>query len=213
MWGRKEDLKSNVPAGQSGNWRVEKYVVTEEAARFEEMRAAIHGCRRYVPAGNYTRLMCGSGHGSVTVMSDTPDELRDFHMFVYRAHGSILINGLGLGCVVQALLAKPEVTDITVIEKSPDVIALVEPTLRDPRLTVINADAYEWVPPKGRRWNAIWHDIWNDLCTDNLTGMTKLHRKYARRCDYQASWCKGELEYQKRRERANDYSYILGGRP
>lgn len=208
MWGRDTDIRSKVPEGQSGNWRVEKYTVEEKDAKFAEMRAAIHGSRRYVPAGTYTRLKCGGE----TVMSDTPDELRDFCVFVHRAHGSVLINGLGLGCVVQALLAKPEVTNITVIEKSPDVIALVEPTLRDPRLTVICADAYEWVPPKGQRWNCVWHDIWTDLCTDNLKDMAKLHRKYGRRCDHQASWCKEELEYRRRQERANDYSCCLGGR-
>lgn len=194
---RGEDaLKSKIPAGESGDWKVIKFTVTE----LDQIRSMMGGAGRYVPPGNYTRLQ----HLGHTIMSDTPDELRDFSYFVNEAEGSILINGLGLGCVVQALLDKPEVTDIIVIEKEQDVLNLVVPHLLDPRLTVIHADAFEWQPPKNKRWNYVWHDIWPDLCTDNLKEMAKLHRKYGRRCDNQDSWSKELLKYRKRQEDRQD---------
>lgn len=209
-WRTKKPLKSKIPEGERGNWKVEKFTVSESDSRFEEMRALMHGSRRFVPPGTYTRLMC---RGRGVIMSDTPDELRDFHRYVLRMSGSVLINGLGLGCVVQELLAKPDVTEVTVIEKEADVIALVAPHLADPRLTVIHADAYEWTPPKGKRWNFVWHDIWDNIVTDNLKGMSRLHRKYGRRCDEQRSWQREELLYMRRREqRQDDFLHVLGGR-
>ncbi len=190
-------LASAVPEGTSGAWAVQCFTVSEDEAKFDALRSAMHGDSRHTPPGTYTKLVC-NGH---VVMSDTPDELRDFRYFVHRACGSVLINGLGLGCVVQALLAKPEVSEVTVVEISQDVINLVSPTLCDPRLTIICADAYEWQPPKGKRWNFVWHDIWTDLCTDNLALMGKLHRKYGRRCDMQESWCHALLKYRRSQER------------
>ena len=70
-------------------------------------------------------------------------------------------------------------------------IDLVGPSFsHDDRVNIICADAFEWRPPKGVRYNAVWHDIWDDICTDNLPEMTRLHRKYGRRADWQGSWCR-----------------------
>jgi hypothetical protein len=190
-------LVSKIPAGQSGEWRVEKYEVSEMGSKLDFLRSMLHASKRYVPPGKYTRLKC-DGRG--IIMSDTPDELRDFSHFVHKAHGTVLINGLGLGCLAQALLEKPEVTEVTVIEISQDVINLVAPHLADPRLTVIHADAYVWGPPKGKRWDCVWHDIWDNICTDNLELMARLHRKYARRAEFQASWQHDFLKHRKRQE-------------
>lgn len=82
-------------------------------------------------------------------MSNTPDEIRDFQSFVRKAKGKILINGLGLGVLLKALLEKEDVTQITVIEKSEDVIKLVSGSITDKRVSIINADAFEYKPPKG----------------------------------------------------------------
>jgi len=70
------------------------------------------------------------------------------------------------------------------------VIKLVVPFYKDKRLTIINADALEWKPPKGQRYDFVWHDIWDDICDDNLKEMEKLHRKYSKKTDWQDSWCK-----------------------
>lgn len=136
--------------------------------------------------GTYERLKCGGQ----LVMSNTPAERNDYRWFVHKATGNVLVNGLGLGCVVRELLTKPDIERVTVIEKSADVIALVGPYITDPRLTIIEADAFEWKPSRGERYNAVWHDIWNDICADNLPEMHTLHRKYGRRTDYQESWCR-----------------------
>lgn len=141
---------------------------------------------RYIKAGIYKRLR----RNGVVVMSNTPVEIDDCIHFIHIAKGNILINGLGLGVVLRELLNKEDVKSIIVIEKSEDVIKLVVPFYKDKRLTIINADALEWKPPKGQRYDFVWHDIWDDICDDNLKEMEKLHRKYSKKTDWQDSWCK-----------------------
>lgn len=173
----------SVPEGTSGAWRVEQYEVP--ADRWQ-------GFRRVVPPGRYTRL---TRNGKV-IMSDTPDEKRDHMWFAQRARGNVLINGLGLGMVLGAILRKLEVSSVTIIENSPDVIRLVAPSYRDPRVTIIEADALEWRPAPGQRYDAVWHDIWDDICADNLPEMHKLHRRYGRRAAFQGSWARDLCERQ-----------------
>ncbi|RYC70739.1 hypothetical protein EQG79_00875 [Spirosoma sordidisoli] len=190
---------SFVPDNRSGNWSVETFEVpkNDPTQIFSIMKSG-----RGVPPGTYKRLM----RGGTVVMSNTPDELFDFHKVQHLAHGSVLINGLGLGCLVRVLLNKSEVTQITVIEKSEDVIALVKPYLVDSRLTIIQADAFSFQPPKGARYDFVWHDIWDYICSDNLKQMAILHRKYARRSGWQDSWaraiCKQQDQRWKKQERA-----------
>ena len=132
------------------------------------------------------------------VMSNTPDEIRDFYGFVRMAKGKILVNGLGLGVLLKALLDKEEATKITVIEKSEDVIKLVGNSITDKRVTIINADAFEYKPQKGETFDCVWHDIWDYITEENLPEMAKLHRKYGRKTNYQESWCKSDCQRQKR---------------
>lgn len=189
----------DIPEGQAGPWRVERFEMTELAAGLSSIRDG----GRYCPAGTYLKL---SRNGRC-IMSNTPAEMSDLYPFRRHATGNVLINGLGLGIAASLALAKADVTAITIVELSPDVISLVAPSLADPRVTVIEADAYEWQPPKGIRYNAVWHDIWDDLTQDNLPFMARLHRKYGRRTDWQGSWGREAIEYQRARERRNPWRW------
>lgn len=185
-------IEIKVPDGVSGNWQVN--TVTLEHNEIGEL-ISMAKTGRGVPPGTYKQLL----RGGRVIMSNTPNEIRDFMGFVRYASGSVLINGLGIGVVVQALLDKPSITDITIIEQSEDVINLVADTYRsDPRVIIIHADAFNYKPPKEKRYNAVWHDIWDDICTDNLEEMKRLHRKYGRISNYQESWCRWQCERAKR---------------
>lgn len=194
----------DVPEGKSGDWEITRFEVTEKEAQFHNLREAMHGSRRTIKPGMYTRLtLCG-----YVVMSDTPAEIQDFSKPVRVAQQShrsesrhVLINGLGLGVVLQAILDEPSVEHLTVIEKSANVITLVASHWKSrygDRLTIIHADAFEWKPPKGERYCVVWHDIWDDITSDNLPEMHRLHRKYGRRCDWQGSWCRWICEQARR---------------
>lgn len=173
-------IQVNLPDMTKGNVVIEHFEVKEQ----EDFRGMMRG--RYVPGGMYCRLKI-NGH---LVMTDTPAEMRDHSVAVMEAKGSCLINGLGIGMVLVNILLKKEVTDVTVVEINQDLIDLVAPHYNDSRVNVVCADAYEYKPPKNKRYGMVWHDIWNDICADNLEGMAKLHRKYGKRCDWQGSWAK-----------------------
>lgn len=95
-------------------------------------------------------------------MEDTPFELKKHLSFMLQAHGRVLVTGLGLGCVVRGLLANPNVDHVTCIERSSDVLKLVEPYMPQDRLTIIQADALEWTKTNKERFDFAWHDIWTD---------------------------------------------------
>lgn len=193
-----EITQINVPDGERGPWKVSTFKITEEQAKLDQLRSAMHGNRRGVYPGTYKQL---TRHGQV-IMSNTHAECRDHKYFVHMAKGIVLINGLGLGVVLTEILAKEDVTEVTVVEKDADVISLVGPSFGgDPRVTIINEDCFTFRPPKGRVYDAVWHDIWDYICADNLTEMAKLHRKYGRRSRWQGSWCKAECQWAGRGRR------------
>jgi spermidine synthase len=143
-------------------------------------------------------------------MSDTEAEIRDHLTIIYKAKGHVLIHGLGIGMVARTCLLKPEVASVTVVELQLDVIKLVGPWLEDiaakanKRLTIIQGDAFTWKPPKEQKWDIVWHDVWNEICTDNLPQMSKLHRRFGKRCIWQDSWSRGLLQVYKREERKQE---------
>lgn len=190
------NIDIQITDGRMNNWSVETFEITESEARLETTRAIFSHSSRPIRAGKYKRLM----RGSVVVMSNTPAEISDHRKFILIAKSSkrVLINGLGLGVALSEILKSDAVESVTVIEKAESVIALCGAAYSsDPRVKIIHADAFEWNPPKGARYDAVWHDIWDYICADNLPEMHKLHRKYGHRADWQGSWCRRLCERHK----------------
>lgn len=194
-----------LPAGRVGKAEIEHFTVSEDAAALANLQMLVHGQgRRQIPPGDYT----GLNVEGVMVMSDTPAEIQDHLHFIGQARGQVLINGLGIGMCLQAILRKEEVEHVTVVEVSEDVLSLVHGHYIDifgaDRLTFVCADALTWQPPKGRVYDAVWHDIWPFILTDYLPEYATLHRRYARRAKWQSSWCFETLKYMQRREKAEE---------
>lgn len=152
--------------------------------------------RTYVP-GHYTRLT----HNGSLIMSDTPDERWDHYRFVREARDAVLISGLGLGMCLTGVLRKPEVTDVTVLEISQDLIDLVGPHFDDPRLSIVCTNALDWKPPKGKTYGAVWHDIWPNMSQDNLPQMGLLNRRYARKAAWKGCWRQDVIVAARERDR------------
>lgn len=192
-------IEVNVPDGKSGNCIIKSFEVSEENARSFNM--LYQGTSsRYIQAGKYKKLIID---GEV-MMSNTPAEIKDHAKLfneVKKVGGSILINGLGLGMALTKILSFENVTDVTVIEISEDVIKLVADTFKDDkRVNIIHADALRWKAPKDKHYNIVWHDIWLHISSINTGTMGTLHRKYARKCDWQSSWVREEVQRLKRKE-------------
>ena len=181
-----------VKDGTSGTWKLDTFEITADKAMSLALRAEYTGnTDEFIPPGRYRRL----SNGWDVVMSNTPMEIRTCQDFLERATGRVLINGLGLGMVLHAILQKEDVNHVTVIEKEQYVINLVAASFaNDPRVEIIHADAMMYCPPAGVTYNACWHDIWPDFATANLSQMDKLEIKYRDICEWQGSWGREECE-------------------
>jgi len=205
MW---KPIINYIPEGQSGNVKIEHFEVTEEASSFSRMRSMFSSDRSdYVKEGKYARLIID---GSV-VMSDTDMEKRSNTHVIQNAHGNVLIAGLGLGMIILPLIEKEQVKSITVIEKNQDVINLVYPYLKSDKLTVINADIFEWKPEKTAKYDCIYFDIWTFITLDNLEEIKKLHNKFKNKLNrtdnncWMDSWKYDELKYRRRQYNKQSY--------
>lgn len=192
-----------LPEGQSGSVRVQHYEVSEKDYHATILRS-LFARESPVRPGRYVRLYVGN----CLMMSDTQSEKYSNHEVVKRARGDVFIAGLGIGLILAPILANPEVTSVTVVEKYNEVIELVEPALRKlpgaEKLTVIKADIFEWTPPKGQKWDVLYFDIWPGICVDNLDEMAILHRRFARRKNpggWMDSWQRKELKRIQAQER------------
>jgi len=189
-----------LPEQRVGDWSIEYFSLSQEQARIATMREAQSTFPFRVDPGDYVKLIFQDDVNTPeVVMSNTWMECATHNHPKRFGTGSILINGLGLGMIAQTLALKDDVDRITVIEKSPDVIAMVQPYLHD-KITVIEADAYTWSPPKHEKYDYVWHDIWHNVDRLNLPEMQKLHRKYGRRSHGQESWFRQEMKKQIKEE-------------
>jgi hypothetical protein len=124
---------------------------------------------RYTLLLRHTMASLHQSFGDV-VMEDSRRELRRHLPIWLNARGSVLVTGLGLGCVVRGLLAKPDITSIDVVELDRRIIERVGPEFEsNPRVRLHLGDAFDF--PLERQWDFAWHDIW----TEDAGALTKLH--------------------------------------
>jgi len=192
----------DVPVGESGDWKIISFFVKSENVLMHNLRAVRDGYpHRQISEGRYTKLT----YGNEVVMSDTPSEKHDHRYFVMKAKGKVLLAGLGLGMVLNAVALKPEVTKVTVVELNSDVIDLCWDHYKDKfgdKIELIHADILEWKPPKGDKiWDCAWFDIWNEGNLENWEEYKLLMRRYGRKAVYKDCWMRDELLRQQREER------------
>lgn len=179
-----------IPEGEVDGARITHFEVNEDEAKRFNLSCYFTpgGARQAIDPGRYVRLHLDEEREPM--MSDTPFEQSSNRYFVLDASGDVLIGGLGIGMVVHSLLHRHElekpkystrildpVRSITVVEIDHRVIELVEPYVRDDRLTVIQGDVFEWKPLNGMKYDSLWFDIWPHVCVDNLPEIARLHQR------------------------------------
>ena len=133
------------------------------------------------PPGTYAFLYVDqeSDGGKICMMSDLSYERTTCSDAVARAHGHVLIAGLGLGMILHPIIASSRVKSVTVVEKYRDVVELIRPTLpASDKLTIVHADIFEWRPPEQARYDCIWLDIWPDILPARLAEMAVLRERF-----------------------------------
>ena len=178
-----------MPEGRSGCWRVERFTIPEPPEGFVDDRPEWAQDK----PGTYTQLLCDEE----LFMSDLYVEIHTQAPAIAEARrrgGRILITGLGLGLVVEAILAEPRpaVTNIVIVEQAADVVKLVEPYLRERYGSVVRVvvhDALTYQPEPGERFTVGWHDIWPSPQDPIATEQShELLERFADVCDWQGSW-------------------------
>lgn len=176
-----------VPEGALGGMRVERFEVGKYD--LENMRQELR-YGRGTPPGIYTKLMDGDELWMSDVRAEKEDHKLPVTVIELLKARRVLINGLGLGMVVQAALSFDHVEHIDVVERDERVIKLVGPTYEGPRVTIHHADAYDqmrkWTP--GTRWDVGWSDIWPTIDSANLESMGRLNRSYGQRSQWHYCW-------------------------
>lgn len=111
------------------------------------------------------------------VMSETPMEHRTNSDFVLDANGDVLIGGLGLGMIILAIQDKENVSSITVVERSQDVIDAVAHQLPlNNNVKIICDNVFTYKPSS--KYDCIYMDIWSYVNEDIYKEMCALKRRY-----------------------------------
>lgn len=196
---------------EKGEAKISKFVWdTEKTSPLYRVRSMMEDPIGLMSDGEYVKLIVDGK----LVMSDTDMEKKTNWEFVAKSNGSVLVAGLGVGLILHNIKEKfdrGDITDVTVIEKSQDVIDLVGPLF--PWVNCICADVLEYQPEKGKKWDTIYFDIWPGRCTDNLDEIKILHNRYKFKKNrenpncWMNSWYKEELQYTKAQDRR---SYGMG---
>jgi spermidine synthase len=123
------------------------------------------------------------------VMEDSPRELRRHLPIWLRAHGRILITGLGLGYVMRGLLASPLVEHVDVVEIDADILSVVGSEFAtNPRVTLHHGDALQIAFADSSRWDFAWHDIWTEQNKGLHEQHTRLLMKFDKQVTHQGAW-------------------------
>ncbi|UUX48898.1 hypothetical protein NUH88_16020 [Nisaea acidiphila] len=118
-------------------------------------------------------IMIGPGRLSKSSwMSLTPVEIESQKVGVLGARGHTVVLGLGMGWAAANVALRPEVDRVTVVERDPDVIALIRaqglfealPPDARAKLAVVEADALTWRPDSPV--HSLQADIWLGLAED-----------------------------------------------
>lgn len=165
-----------VPKGRKGPWRVAAFKPRVDLRYLRFWRDG-----RAPGVGTFTKLV---HRDRGVVMSDTVPEIHDALKHLDKLRGRVLITGLGLGMVPNMLMQlRPRslIKSITIVEIDPDVVHLTgrHYMKADRRIRIVTANAFEWVPPAGTKFDCAWHDIWD---SGGLNGgdKRKLARHYAK---------------------------------
>lgn len=181
--------KVNIPVGSVGGARVERFTVTNT-------HSDPHSYANIpTPLGEYIRLLTDQEWVSTAPSDIIPQEIAYHH-----AHGHFLTVGLGLGAILPAILAKPEVESVTVLERDADVIALIGPHYTHPKLTIIQGDGTFWQPQKGQVFNVIWLDFLQPVGPETLWLLDAAVAHYSQWLDKDdpEAWCEHWLRLEAR---------------
>lgn len=111
------------------------------------------------------------------LMSDSPQELFLQYDAYNNAKGKILVGGLGLGLYPSMVAKKKEVTEITVVEISKDVIKLCKP--KNKKIKVVQGDIKEFIKNSNKKFDYAYIDIhYRTGCTEYINTVLPIKKLF-----------------------------------
>lgn len=129
--------------------------------------------------------------GHRTWMSIIPMEIESQEIGIAAAHGHTVVLGLGMGWCAANVALNPAVTQVTVVERDPDVIAMIEaqsvfaqlPIAAQMKIRIVQDDAFDWRPDS--RVDTLQADIWAGVVEPGKWGdVERLQRRIEARSIY-----------------------------
>lgn len=154
-----ETPASSYPEERVGNFRIGKHVYEKGARSYN----GIDGYRMFYAENplTLTTLQEFRGEKWNTWMVDAPTDYKAMQKYAEVSYGKVLTTGLGLGLVVHELCKNESVTEITVVEKSREVVTLVGKHLPlDNRITIKLDDFWKFIELDDSKWDFILVDLW-----------------------------------------------------
>lgn len=171
-----------------GDWKITEFTVSDADAKRFNLRQAFQGKpQEMIAAGTFVRLeQLSTGF---VVMSNTPMEMNSNRVAFKNANGKVLVAGLGMGMILDAMLTKPEVTHIRVLEIDKDIIDYVGSFYsNDDRVEIIHQDIRTYIPASDEYYDYIWLDIWDDIDQRNIDEFIELNELFSKHCKKMNLW-------------------------
>lgn len=162
---------------------IKLFEVTHNDAKWFNLRNMASPIR-WINPGKYVKLII-SGQ---LVMSDTSYERITNQKFIHKAHGNVLIGGLGIGLLTKNLIPKiegGEIKHISIWEKNTNLINLWKMAGQDlpvhDKISIFNYDVFDY--PKVRSqlkgvFDSVYIDIWTELSERAYTQMKHFRRVF-----------------------------------
>lgn len=179
-----------------GPWNIERWdgeairkrKLTANQQLLLELALSLTGFPTYTLLRRFSWATMHLGDGMDIVMEDSRQELRKHLPIWLNAKGSVLVTGLGLGCVVRGLLASRDVDHVTVVEIDKQVLRVVGHEFKtNKRVELIHGDAL-MVNLRGRKFDFAWHDLWTDGDQHLQILHARLIVKFSKICRAQGAW-------------------------
>lgn len=138
----------------------------------------------FISSGKYVKLIIDGK----LVMSDTPYEMNTNQKFIYKAHGNVLIGGLGIGLLTKNLIPKIEsgkINHISIWEKNINLINLWNTAgqylpVHD-KISIFNYDVFDYQKVRSQLkgvFDSVYMDIWTNLDENAYAQMKHFRRVF-----------------------------------
>ncbi len=159
------------PTERSGKWEMCEHAYAPYEPFVWNHPVVTPALREIPQIGYFTEEFCFPAvlENGIEWMTVTPNEVETMKAPIQESHGRVLTLGLGLGYFAFHASQKADVTEVTVVEKDPDVINLfcthILPQFpHREKVKIVKADAFDYMKKefKPGRFDVLFADLWHD---------------------------------------------------